>query len=101
MMADLFDTPADTRAAAYDAIKPASNVIRAKVLRYLTKLHSAGGKGMTADECADALGMDRLTVRPRFTELKAAGLIRDTGVRRKNASGKAAKVWTLDEGLGG
>jgi predicted ArsR family transcriptional regulator len=38
---------------------------------------------MTADECADRIGLDRLSVRPRFSELRADHKIRDTGYRRK------------------
>lgn len=49
--------------------------------------------GMTADETAEYLNRSILSIRPRFTELKKQGLIFDTGFRRKNASGKKAKVW--------
>jgi hypothetical protein len=50
---------------------------------------------MTADECAARLGLSVLTIRPRFSELKARGEIADTGQRRRNASGKRASVWEL------
>lgn len=46
----------------------------------------------TADECAEALNLSVLNVRPRLTELKKLGNIIDTGKRRKNASGKSAAV---------
>lgn len=48
---------------------------------------------MTADECATNLGMDKLSIRPRFSELATLGKIADTGERRRNTSGKLAVVW--------
>lgn len=50
---------------------------------------------LTADECAGWLDIDRLSVRPRFSELKRLGKIEDSGQRRKNQSGKSATVWRL------
>lgn len=48
---------------------------------------------MSTDECAAMLGESVLSIRPRFSELKHAKLIEDTGIRHKNASGMSAKVW--------
>jgi hypothetical protein len=53
----------------------------------------------TADECAARLELSVLTIRPRFSELKAKGEIADTGRRRLNQSGKKAAVWHLVEAL--
>ena len=50
---------------------------------------------MTSDECARELGIDRLAIRPRFTELSQSGSIQDSGQRRKNSNGKSAIVWKL------
>jgi predicted ArsR family transcriptional regulator len=50
---------------------------------------------LTADECARNMGVDKLSVRPRFSELAAQGKIIETSERRKNASGKSAVVWRL------
>lgn len=47
---------------------------------------------MTADECAAAIGVSILAIRPRFSELLREGLIEDTGERRANASGRKAQV---------
>ena len=49
--------------------------------------------GLTADEAANYIAETPFAVRPRITELKQRGLIRETGTRRKNASGVSAKVW--------
>ena len=52
-------------------------------------------RGMTADEIAVEIGEDRLAVRPRLTELQALGLVKDSGDRRKNDSGRRAIVWVV------
>lgn len=49
--------------------------------------------GLTPDECAKKLKLTVLTVRPRFTELQAKGLIVKSGEKRRNASKKMAVVW--------
>lgn len=49
--------------------------------------------GWTADEMAEYLNESILSIRPRFTELKQLNEIHDTGVRRKNLSGRNAVVW--------
>ena len=69
--------------------------LRAPVLRAmcLDALRQFGP--MTADQVAEAIGKDRLAVRPRITELKRSGSIEKTGERRENVSGKAADVWRV------
>ena len=72
----------------------AANTTDAEALRAIT-LQSIKKAPKTADEIADDVGIDRLAIRPRCTELKASGLIRDSGVRRPNVSGKMAIVWEV------
>jgi hypothetical protein len=80
----------DTSIAAANALAPklgrlqrlAENAIR-----------EAGLYGLTADELAARLGMDRWSIQPRTSELRRKGLIRDSGLRRPNATGKQAIVW--------
>lgn len=80
----------DTSIAAANALAPklgrlqrlAENAIR-----------EAGLHGLTADELAARLGMDRWSIQPRTSELRRKGLIRDSGLRRPNATGKQAIVW--------
>jgi predicted ArsR family transcriptional regulator len=50
---------------------------------------------LTADECASNMGRDKLSIRPRFSELREMGKVVDTGERRRNRSGKSAIVWTV------
>lgn len=57
----------------------------------LAKLREYGP--LTADDCAEQLGCDKLSIRPRFSELAALGLIEDTGQRGVNASGRGAIIW--------
>lgn len=56
-------------------------------------IRAAGWLGLTADELAERLDMDRYSIQPRTSELKRKGLIRDSGQRRLNSSGKQAIVW--------
>ena len=72
---------------AAHAMKPRAGILRAKVLACLRE------RAMTADECADLLGETVLSIRPRLSELRALGLILDTGNRRANDSGRNAIVW--------
>ena len=48
--------------------------------------------GLTADECAQRLGMTLLSIRPRLTELKRGNLIKDSGERRLNDAGRSVRV---------
>ena len=58
-----------------------------------TAIREAGWLGLTADELAARLELDRWSIQPRTSELKRKGLIRDSGQRRPNATGKLAIVW--------
>ena len=42
---------------------------------------------------AEAMGVDRTTAQPRTSELRLRHMIKDSGQRRRNASGKRAIVW--------
>ena len=57
-----------------------------------------GANGLTPEEAANILLVDRVSVQPRFSELKAKGLIADSGQRRVNPSSrKRAVVWVAKE----
>lgn len=58
--------------------------------------YAAMAKGLTADECALALREDKLSIRPRVSELVRDGFLKDSGIRRKNKSGKTAAVFVLN-----
>lgn len=88
------DTPGhrnvDTSIAAAIALAP--NLGRLQRLA-LDAIRDSGWLGLTADELAAALEMDRWSIQPRTSELKRKGHIRDSGQRRPNATGKMAIVW--------
>jgi predicted ArsR family transcriptional regulator len=49
--------------------------------------------GLTADQCAEYVGVSVLSIRPRFSELQRKGMIEETGERRPNKSGRMANVY--------
>lgn len=72
------------------SMRPRTKHLRELALQMIAR--HAGG--LTADEVAEALGESILTVRPRISELKELGQIREKkDERRKNASGRKASVW--------
>lgn len=91
--------------AAHGAAFSAADV-RNEVLRAIER---AGVEGLTADEAAAKVHRSILTVRPRVSELKLYGLIKDSGRTRLNDSGRRATVWIAatkpqskaDDDLGG
>lgn len=88
------DTPGhrnvETSISAAEALAP--KLGRLQELAKST-IAQAGSAGLTADELAERLNLDRWSVQPRTTELRRKGLIRDSGLRRLNASGRSAIVW--------
>lgn len=56
-------------------------------------IREAGEQGLTADELAARLKLDRWSIQPRTTELRRKGIVRDSGKRRRNCTGKQAIVW--------
>ena len=79
----------DTSREAAESIAPSAELLRERCYSALRENGPA-----TADEVAGWLELSVLSTRPRFTELQRAGRICDTGERRKNASGRNAKVWS-------
>ena len=80
----------DTSIAAADALAPKLGRLQRMAE---AAIRDAGWLGLTADELAARLNMDRWSIQPRTSELKRKGLIRDSGLRRPNATGKRAIVW--------
>jgi len=81
----------DTSRDAAEAIAPVASNWRGKVARlYAEKFPS----DFTADEAARELNATPFMIRPRVTELGAAGLIERTGERRRNPDSTLnAAVW--------
>jgi hypothetical protein len=80
----------ETSIAAAAAIAPKRGRLQQIALE---AIREAGWLGLTADELAEKVGMDRLSIQPRTSELKRKGLIRDSEQRRPNATGKRAIAW--------
>jgi len=62
------------------------------------KIREAGARGLTTNELAELLNIDRGSIQPRTSELRRLGHIRDSGYRRCNANGKNAIVWIATGG---
>lgn len=77
----------DTSRAAAADIAPKAPTLRQQVLDVL----KAGDA--TADEVAARLRKCEFAIRPRLSELSAAGLIEDTPARRPSSNGKMSIVW--------
>ncbi|MBM4298302.1 MAG: hypothetical protein FJ143_11240 [Deltaproteobacteria bacterium] len=76
-------------AEAADALIGRAKKARAAILAALIE------RPMTADEYARTTGESPLFIRPRFSELKAAGRIEPSGQRARNDSGMSATVWRI------
>ena len=59
----------------------------------LLAIRAAGSHGLTTHELAETVRIHRDAIQPRTSELRDRGLIRDSGGRRENVTGKRAIVW--------
>jgi hypothetical protein len=86
---------AETGREAAEAIAPKLGRLQRMVREVVA---GRGAQGITPEEAADVLGLDRVSVQPRFSELKAKGIVADSGLRRVNPSSrKRAVVWVLSQ----
>lgn len=85
----------DTSIMAAAKIAPALPRLQRMVLEVI---EAAGARGATGDEIAAHLDMERFAVRPRTSELRAAGKIADSKRRRPSKSGIASIVWIATGG---
>lgn len=84
-----YSEPTTSRDAALSMI-PSAETLRMAVLAYIDE---QGPAGATDEEIQLALSMEGNTERPRRRELVQAGVVADSGARRKTSTGRAAKVW--------
>ena len=80
----------ETSISAADALAPLLGRLQSIAL---SKIREARWIGLTADEWAARLDMDRWSIQPRTSDLKRKGLMRDSWQRRPNCTGKLAIVW--------
>jgi hypothetical protein len=79
----------DTSIEAAEKMAPAAAALRVKILKAVA---ATGQEGLTVLEGCAQHGWDRFGAQPRFTELKLAHEIVDSGQRRRNPSGVRAIV---------
>ena len=79
-----------TSQAAALSIAPQASHLRRTALVTLARLGEA-----TPLEVVARAAVTRESLQPRFSELRAMGMIEPTGARRRNPSGKAAAVLRL------
>lgn len=92
-MSNLYDTRRNHRGVptSIDAAMIAADT--SNRLRYVVHKALCDHGDHTVDEVCTLVGLPRYSLQPRFTELRKAGVIRDTGSRRRNVSGASAIVW--------
>ena len=84
----------DTSREAAERMVPGASVQAARVFQFISK---CGREGATDHEVQTELGMTGDSERPRRWSLQRAGLIRDSGQRRKSPAGRQAIVWIANE----
>lgn len=76
-----------------EALQSVPTATLRQVVMNLLKKHP---DGLTVHEAAEIAGVSVPSIQPRFSELRKAGAIRDSGLRRFNkVSGRRAAVWVL------
>lgn len=83
----------DTSRGAARTMVPSAAIIRTRVLACLR----ASPIPLTADEITECLGLDPFTVRPRISELRNDGKIRDSGQRRPGHRGRSQAAWEVPQ----
>lgn len=86
--------PADTELEAGKKIQPK---IKGLQFQVLARLRTAGDHGWIGTDLAEDMHRLVYSVKPRLTELRKAGLIQDSGKRRKNKTGGSEMVFTITE----
>ena len=82
----------DTSEDAADKMVSKAATMRGQIMEMLEDETWAG---VAADEAAENFGFIVVSCRPRFSELKALGVIVDSGRRRESAYGAKQIVWVL------
>lgn len=89
--------PAPPYVKKYDTSREAAEKIIGKAgelrFRVYHRIRLSGEFGCTDEQIQKAERMDPSTQRPRRVELVRAGLVRDSGRKRRTHSGRFAVVW--------
>lgn len=81
-----------TSKEAAKKVQPRLAGLRATVYGHIRDM---GATGATGTEISEALSILPYTAKPRCTELRDGGLIKDSGQTRKNPQGSSEIVWVL------
>lgn len=79
----------DTSHEAAEHVAPFASRIKKEILEALAEAP------MTTSELCNATGIGYSALQPRTSELRQLALIRDSGARRMNDSGRSTIVWEL------
>lgn len=82
----------DTSIEAAKKIAPLTGTIKNRLAE---AYRLAGERGAINDEAAAVIDLEYWKARPRTTELKNAGVIKDSGRRRDSQSGVSSIVWVF------
>lgn len=85
-----FQAHSRTSKAAAIAAGPNANMLRLRVLEFIS---ACGSEGATDDEVQIGLEMNPSTQRPRRIELERDGFVSDSGRKRPTRTGRNAVVW--------
>lgn len=80
----------DTSMAAAHSTGSKASIVRDQVMELLAQVFP---RALTSEEIARRLNLDYVTVQPRTSELRNAGKIRDSGVRKVGRYGKLIIAW--------
>lgn len=86
------DHPQTSREAA-DWVASKVGELIGEVFISIAAAANNGARGLTTDQLQQRLWGAHQSISPRVTELRQAGWITDSGIRRKTRSGRAAIVW--------
>ena len=85
-----YQAHSDTSHSAAESMRALAGRLRARVYACIVR---AGREGCTDEEMQAELQMQGSTQRPRRVELVRAGLVVDSGLRRRTFAGRSAVVW--------
>ena len=81
-----------TSVAAAESVVSIAQSIRWRIHALLLEGHE-----LTSEETAKRLNISHDNAWKRFSELRATGVVEDSGITRPNASGRQAIVWRIRE----
>lgn len=87
----------ETSKAAADLQYPRSGERKAAVLAQFQKDYQDENRGITDEELAARMGLDRGQAGPRRLDLVNEGWVYDTGRKRQTTMGADSKVWSLTD----